>query len=194
MRFIYVDVKKYSFSVTRENREAISGHKAMVLWFTGLSASGKSTIANNVEKELNKKQYNSYILDGDNVRSGLNKDLGFSPADRNENIRRIIEVSKLFVDSGKIVLCSFISPYRNDREIAREILGEHFVEIFVNTPIEECIRRDPKGLYKMAISGEIKNFTGVSAPYEKPLMPEILIENLSLKESVKKIIDYVEKN
>lgn len=188
------NIHKYSFSVTRENREAISGHKAMVLWFTGLSASGKSTIANNVEKELNKKQYNSYILDGDNVRSGLNKDLGFSPADRNENIRRIIEVSKLFVDSGKIVLCSFISPYRNDREIAREILGEHFVEIFVNTPIEECIRRDPKGLYKMAISGEIKNFTGVSAPYEKPLMPEILIENLSLKESVKKIIDYVEKN
>lgn len=188
------NIHKYSFSVTRENREAISGHKAMVLWFTGLSASGKSTIANNVEKELNKKQYNSYILDGDNVRSGLNKDLGFSPADRNENIRRIIEVSKLFVDSGKIVLCSFISPYRNDREMARQILGEHFVEIFVNTPIEECIKRDPKGLYKMAISGEIKNFTGVSAPYEKPLMPEILIENLSLKESVKKIIDYVEKN
>ena len=188
------NIHKYSFSVTRENREAISGHKSMVLWFTGLSASGKSTIANNVEKELNKKQYNSYILDGDNVRSGLNKDLGFSPADRNENIRRIIEVSKLFVDSGKIVLCSFISPYRNDREMAREILGEHFVEIFVNTPIEECIKRDPKGLYKMAISGEIKNFTGVSAPYEKPLMPEILIENLSLKESVKKIIDYVEKN
>ena len=188
------NIHKYSFSVTRENREAISDHKAMVLWFTGLSASGKSTIANNVEKELNKKQYNSYILDGDNVRSGLNKDLGFSPADRNENIRRIIEVSKLFVDSGKIVLCSFISPYRNDREMAREILGEHFVEIFVNTPIEECIKRDPKGLYKMAISGEIKNFTGVSAPYEKPLMPEILIENLSLKESVKKIIDYVEKN
>ena len=188
------NIHKYSFSVTRENREAISGHKAMVLWFTGLSASGKSTIANNVEKELNKKQYNSYILDGDNVRSGLNKDLGFSPADRNENIRRIIEVSKLFVDSGKIVLCSFISPYRNDREMAREILGEHFVEIFVNTPIEECIKRDPKGLYKMAISGEIKSFTGVSAPYEKPLMPEILIENLSLKESVKKIIDYVEKN
>ena len=188
------NIHKYSFSVTRENREAISGHKAMVLWFTGLSASGKSTIANNVEKELNKKQYNSYILDGDNVRSGLNKDLGFSPADRNENIRRIIEVSKLFVDSGKIVLCSFISPYRNDREMAREILGEHFVEIFVNTPIEECIKRDPKGLYKMAISGKIKNFTGVSAPYEKPLMPEILIENLSLKESVKKIIDYVEKN
>ena len=188
------NIHKYSFAVTRENREAISGHKAMVLWFTGLSGSGKSTIANNVEKELNKKQYNSYILDGDNVRSGLNKDLGFSPADRNENIRRIIEVSKLFVDSGKIVLCSFISPYRNDREMAREILGEHFVEIFVNTPIEECIKRDPKGLYKMAISGEIKNFTGVSAPYEKPLMPEILIENLSLKESVKKIIDYVEKN
>ena len=188
------NIHKYSFSVTRENREAISGHKAMVLWFTGLSASGKSTIANNVEKELNKKQYNSYILDGDNVRSGLNKDLGFSPADRNENIRRIIEVSKLFVDSGKILLCSFISPYRNDREMAREILGEHFVEIFVNTPIEECIKRDPKGLYKMAISGEIKNFTGVSAPYEKPLIPEILIENLSLKESVKKIIDYVEKN
>ena len=188
------NIHKYSFSVTRENREAISGHKAMVLWFTGLSASGKSTIANNVEKELNKKQYNSYILDGDNVRSGLNKDLGCSPADRNENIRRIIEVSKLFVDSGKIVLCSFISPYRNDRKMAREILGEHFVEIFVNTPIEECIKRDPKGLYKMAISGEIKNFTGVSAPYEKPLMPEILIENLSLKESVKKIIDYVEKN
>ncbi len=188
------NIHKYSFSVTRENREAISGHKAMVLWFTGLSASGKSTIANNVEKELNKKQYNSYILDGDNVRSGLNKDLGFSPADRNENIRRIVEVSKLFVDSGKIVLCSFISPYRNDREMAREIIGEHFVEIFVNTPIEECIKRDPKGLYKMAISGEIKNFTGVSAPYEKPLMPEILIENLSLKESVKKIIDYVEKN
>ena len=188
------NIHKYSFAVTRENREAVSGHKAMVLWFTGLSGSGKSTIANNVEKELNKKQYNSYILDGDNIRSGLNKDLGFSPPDRNENIRRIVEVSKLFVDSGKIVLCSFISPYRNDREMAREILGEHFVEIFVNTPIEECIKRDPKGLYKMAISGEIKNFTGISAPYEKPLIPEILIENLSINESVKKIIDYVEKN
>ena len=183
------NLTKHNFSVSREQREHISGHKGKVLWFTGLSGSGKSTLANALDKELNSKKYNTYILDGDNVRMGLNKDLGFSPEDRKENIRRISEVAKLFADSGKVVLTAFISPYSNDRTAARKLIGDDFIEIFVNTPLEECIRRDPKGLYKKALNGEIKGFTGIDAPYEEPKNAEIEIKDMTLHESVNFIMN-----
>ena len=155
-------------------RAALNGQRPAVLWFTGLSGAGKSTIANLVEKRLHAQGRHTMILDGDNVRHGLNRDLGFSEADRVENIRRIAEVAKLFVDAGLIVLVSFISPYRAERMLARDCVeaGE-FLEIFVDTPVEECRRRDPKGLYQKADAGQIRNFTGVDAPYEAPLDPEI---------------------
>jgi len=188
------NLTKHNFTVSRKRRESICDHKGKVLWFTGLSGSGKSTLANAVDDVLNSKKYNTYILDGDNIRMGLNKDLGFSPEDRKENIRRISETAKLFADSGKIVLTAFISPYLDDRDKAKALIGNDFVEIFVDTSIEECIKRDPKGLYKKAISGEIKNFTGISAPYESPIKPDILIKNMSVVNAVNKILDYVEKN
>ena len=146
----------------------------------GSSGSGKSTVANATEKLLHDRGLQTYILDGDNVRMGLNKDLGFSPEDRKENIRRISEVAKLFADSGKVVMTAFISPYKDDRDVARKLIGEDFIEIFVNTPIDECIQRDPKGLYKKALNGEIKGFTGIDAPYEEPQNPEIEINLFSL--------------
>ena len=183
------NLTKHNFSVSREQREHISGHKGKVLWFTGLSGSGKSTLANALDKELNSKKYNTYILDGDNVRMGLNKDLGFSPEDRKENIRRISEVAKLFADSGKIVMTAFISPYSEDRDEARKLIGDDFIEIFVNTSIDECIERDPKGLYKKALNGEIKGFTGIDAPYQEPLKAEIKIQNMSIEESIDLIIN-----
>ena len=178
------NLTKHNFLVSREQREHISGHKGKVLWFTGLSGSGKSTLANALDEKLNSKKYNTYILDGDNVRMGLNKDLGFSPEDRKENIRRISEVAKLFADSGKIVMTAFISPYYKDRDEARKLIGDDFIEIFVNTPIDECIERDPKGLYKKALNGEIKGFTGIDAPYEKPQNAEIEIKDMTIEESV----------
>jgi bifunctional enzyme CysN/CysC len=145
-----------------------------VLWFTGLSGSGKSTIANLLEKKLHAAGRHTYLLDGDNVRHGLNRDLGFTEADRVENIRRVGEVAKLMVDAGLIVLVSFISPFRAERRMAREMMAEgEFVEVFVDTPFEECARRDPKGLYAKALKGEIKNFTGVDSPYEEPENAEI---------------------
>ena len=155
----------------------------------GPSGSGKSTLANALDEKLNSNNYNTYILDGDNVRMGLNKDLGFSPEDRKENIRRISEVAKLFADSGKVVMTAFISPYNDDRDEARKLIGEDFIEIFVNTPIDECIQRDPKGLYKKALNGEIKGFTGIDAPYEEPQNPEIEIKNMNIDESVNFIIN-----
>ena len=182
------NITKHNFTVSRKKREQISGHKGKVLWFTGLSGSGKSTLANSLDEKLNSKKYNTYILDGDNVRMGLNKDLGFSPEDRKENIRRISEVAKLFADSGKIVMTAFISPYSDDRNEARKLIAEDFIEIFVNTPIDECIQRDPKGLYKKALSGEIKGFTGIDAPYQEPQNPEIEIKNMTIEESVNFII------
>lgn len=188
------NLTKHNFTVSRQKRESICDHKGKVLWFTGLSGSGKSTLANAVDDVLNSKKYSTYILDGDNIRMGLNKDLGFSPEDRKENIRRISETAKLFADSGKIVLTAFISPYLDDRDKAKALIGKDFVEIFVDTSIKECIKRDPKGLYKKAISGEIKNFTGISAPYESPINPDILIKNMSIINAVNKILDYVEKN
>ena len=183
------NLTKHNFLVSREQREKNNGHPGIVIWFTGLSASGKSTIANSLDVELNERGLKTYILDGDNVRMGLNKDLGFSPESRKENIRRISEVAKLFADSGAIVMTAFISPYREDRDSARDVIGSDYVEVYVNTPIEECIKRDPKGLYKKAIAGEIKGFTGIDAPYEEPLSPEISLGNLSIEDSVAVLIE-----
>jgi bifunctional enzyme CysN/CysC len=157
----------------------LNGQTPTVLWFTGLSGAGKSTIANLVEKRLHAQGRHTMVLDGDNVRHGLNRDLGFSEADRVENIRRVAEVAKLFVEAGLIVLVSFISPYRAERMLARDCVeGGEFLEIFVDTPVDECRRRDPKGLYQKADAGQIRNFTGVDAPYEEPLDPEIRLKTL----------------
>jgi adenylyl-sulfate kinase len=182
--------------VSRLEREKIKKQKGCVLWFTGLSGSGKSTIANEVEYRLNRLNYHTYLLDGDNIRHGLNKDLGFSEKDRSENIRRIAEVSKLFVDAGLIVLTAFISPFIKDREQAKDIIEkERFIEIFVDTPFEECVKRDPKGLYKKALNGEIKNFTGLDSPYEAPDNPDIHIKTLeeNINESIEKVINYLKE-
>jgi bifunctional enzyme CysN/CysC len=163
-----------ALDIDKVTRAAQKGQKPAVLWFTGLSGSGKSTIANILERRLNAAGRHTYLLDGDNVRHGLNRDLGFTEEDRVENIRRVAEVARLMADAGLIVLVSFISPFRAERRLARERLEEgEFVEIFVDTPFEECARRDPKGLYARALRGEIKNFTGVDSPYEAPEHPEI---------------------
>jgi len=182
-----------SHKVKRKDREKIKRQKACVIWLTGLSGSGKSTIANEVEYRLNKMSYHTYLLDGDNIRSGLNSDLGFSETDRKENIRRISEVAKLFIDAGIITITAFISPFIEDRKRAREIIGEDFIEVFVDTSLEECIKRDPKGLYKKALKGEIKNFTGIDSPYEKPTNPDIYIDTTKndIISSVNLIIDYL---
>lgn len=182
--------------VTKEDRQKLKGHKSVVLWFTGLSGSGKSTIAHALEEALYERKIHTYILDGDNVRTGLNKDLGFTPEDRKENIRRLGEVAKLFVDAGIIVMVAAISPYKSDRSFVRNLLepGE-FIEIYVKCPLEICESRDPKGLYKKARQGVIKNFTGIDAPYEEPENPEIVIESdkESVEEAVNKIIRYLEE-
>jgi adenylyl-sulfate kinase len=173
------DIVWHALDVDKAARSLLKGQKPAVLWFTGLSGAGKSTIANLVEKRLHALGHHTMILDGDNVRHGLNRDLGFSEADRVENIRRIAEVSRLFVEAGLIVLVSFISPYRTERMLARDRVGEsEFMEIFVDTPIGECRRRDPKGLYEKADSGLLRNFTGVDAPYEAPEAPEIRLRTL----------------
>lgn len=182
--------------VNREEREFLLNQKGSLLWFTGLSASGKSTIANEVTCQLHQKGKLTYVLDGDNIRHGLNKNLGFSPEDREENIRRISEVGNLFADAGIITTTAFISPYRKDRDFARELLGNgRFIEIFVKASIETCEKRDPKGLYKKAKSGEIKEFTGISAPYEEPLKAEIILDadTMTIEEEVKVVIDYLEE-
>ncbi|MCM3585917.1 adenylyl-sulfate kinase [Mesobacillus maritimus] len=181
-------------TVTKLERHAQNGHRSCVLWFTGLSGSGKSTIANAVSNELFRQRINEYVLDGDNIRHGLNKDLGFSEQDRTENIRRIGEVAKLFVDSGKVVTTAFISPFRSDRDQVRELFeaGE-FIEVFVDCPLEECERRDPKQLYVKARRGEIKDFTGIDSPYEAPDKPEITIhsDQLSVEEAVEQVLTYL---
>ncbi len=181
--------------VSISDRENANGHKSACLWFTGLSGSGKSTLALEVEAELFKLGIQTYILDGDNVRHGLNKDLSFSETDRKENIRRIGEVAKLFVDAGIIVLTAFISPFVNDREQVRKLLPEgKFIEIFVDCDLETCEARDPKGLYKKARANEIKDFTGISSPYEKPVNPEIIIDNgknSDLNKNIAKIISHL---
>jgi adenylylsulfate kinase len=174
-----------------------NGHHAAILWFTGLSGSGKSTLAQAVEKMLFLRRCHTYVLDGDNIRFGLNRDLGFSPADRTENIRRIGEVANLMMDAGSICLTAFISPYRADRQGSREIAPEGaFIEVYTKCSLEECERRDPKGLYKKARSGEISEFTGISAPYEEPLNAEIVLETdkYSVEECVEQVIAYLLDN
>ncbi len=182
--------------LTREEREKLHGHKGAVIWFTGLSASGKSTIAHLVERLLYKKGCSTYPLDGDNVRHGLCADLTFSPEDRTENIRRIGEMVKLFVDSGKIVITAFISPYRKDRNKVRSLLQPgQFFEIFVDCPVDVCASRDPKGIYKKAMDGLIKEFTGITAPYETPGNPEMIIHSAEeeAQEAAKRVIDLLQK-
>ena len=186
----------HNFNVSKSDREKLHQHKAFLVWFTGLSGSGKSTIANALESRLNGLNISTYVLDGDNIRFGICKDLTFSPEDRSENIRRIAEIANLFVDAGIVTLASFVSPYSNDRENVRNTVGaKNYVEVFVNTTLDECKRRDVKGLYKKAIDGEIKNMTGISAPYETPQNPDLEIDTLkeSLDESVDKIFKYLEK-
>ncbi|MFD4818557.1 adenylyl-sulfate kinase [Peribacillus butanolivorans] len=188
------NVTWHKASLTKELRRKQNGHESTVLWFTGLSGSGKSTIANAVAKELYNRNIRSYVLDGDNIRHGLNKDLGFSEGDRTENIRRIGEVSKLFVDSGQFVLTAFISPFRADRQIVRDLLEEgEFIEVYIKCPIEECEVRDPKGLYDKARKGIIKDFTGIDSPYEEPEQPEIVLESnqYSVEECVEQVINYL---
>ncbi|AVF94003.1 MULTISPECIES: adenylyl-sulfate kinase [Vibrio] len=175
------DVVWHNTSVTHEDRVALKQQKPVVLWFTGLSGSGKSTVANAVESKLLALGKHSYLLDGDNVRHGLNKDLGFSDLDRIENIRRIGEVAKLFVDAGNIVLTAFISPFISDREQVRQLMQQgEFLEVFVDTPLEICEQRDPKDLYKKARAGEIKHFTGIDSEYQAPISPEIHIKTAEL--------------
>ncbi|MFO8015560.1 MAG: adenylyl-sulfate kinase [Candidatus Woesearchaeota archaeon] len=179
--------------ISKEERSKLLGFSNKVLWFTGLPSSGKSTIAREVEKKFYGKGIISYVLDGDNVRHGLNSDLGFSEQDRKENIRRIAEVARLFYDSGLFTLVCFISPYRSERDFARSLIGEDFVEIYVKCPVEECEKRDPKGLYRKARQGGIKDFTGVSAPYEEPAKPEIIVDSgkETIGECAERIIAYV---
>ncbi len=189
------NVHRQSLSVDRTAREKLNGHPGKVLWFTGLSGSGKSTIANALEVELHGRGLHTYILDGDNIRQGLNRDLGFTDTDRVENIRRIAEVAKLMMDAGLIVMTSFISPFRRERDLARELIGpENFIEIFVDTPLEVCEQRDVKGLYKKAREGKIPNMTGVNSPYEAPLAPDVTVrtQETPLAESVRALRELLE--
>ncbi len=183
-----------NYKVSVVDRRKKNKHNSLLVWFTGLSGSGKSTIANLVEQRLFEQDIATYALDGDNIRNGINKNLSFSPEDRSENIRRIAEISNLMVDAGLVVLAAFISPYKNDRENIKKIVKDvNFVEVYVNTSVEECERRDVKGLYKKARAGEIKNMTGISAPYEAPENPDIEIntENETIEQAVNKIMAYI---
>lgn len=177
--------------IDRDDREKLLNQKGFLIWFTGLSGSGKSTIANELSKKLHEKEYLTYLLDGDNLRYGLNSDLGFSNEDRIENIRRVKEVSKLFVDAGIITIATFISPFKNDRESIRNFLKDRFIEVFVDCDLNICEIRDPKKLYKKARNGEIKNFTGIDSPYEKPENPEIIL--YSHKKDVNECVDCIAK-
>ncbi len=190
------DIVWHDHHVSKAERAQIKQQKPCILWFTGLSGSGKSTIANAVEAALFEQKKHTYLLDGDNIRMGLSKGLTFSDEDRIENIRRIGEVSKLFVDAGLIVLTAFISPFRQDREMVRQLVDKGaFIEVFVDTPLEVCEQRDPKGLYQKARKGEIPNFTGIDSPYEAPEFPEIHIRNdrLPIEEAAAQVLNYLEK-
>ncbi|MBL6658493.1 MAG: adenylyl-sulfate kinase [Flavobacteriales bacterium] len=187
---------KYQFTVSQSDREKLHNHKAFLIWFTGLSGSGKSTIANALEHELYSRNISTYILDGDNIRQGINKDLGFSSEHRTENIRRIAEIANLFVDAGIVTLASFVSPFRKDREDVKKIVGDDkVIEIYVSTSLEECERRDVKGLYQKARNGKITNMTGISAPYEAPLSADLELdtESLSVEDCVQAILQLIEK-
>ncbi|MBN2381919.1 adenylyl-sulfate kinase [bacterium] len=188
------NIVKQATLVSRQDRERLHNCRSFTLWFTGLSASGKSTLACRVEKVLHDKGYPTYILDGDNVRHGLNKNLGFSPEDRQENIRRLAEVAKLFRDAGVINLTAFISPYRQERDFARSLSeDDDFIEVFVDCPVEVCEGRDPKGMYTKARQGIIKEFTGISAPYESPESPEIHLhtDSQDIEQCVEQIVRYL---
>ena len=189
-----LNIVKHNYKINKNQREAQHGHKAYLIWFTGLSGSGKSTLANLVEVELHNNGLSTYILDGDNIRQGINKDLSFAPQDRSENIRRIAEISNLMLDAGVITLAAFVSPYIKDREEVKQIVGkDNFIEIFVNTSLEECEKRDVKGLYRKARAGEIKNMTGISAPYQPPINPdlEVITDGQSIEDSVQSILKFL---
>lgn len=196
MKIKATNVHPIAHRVSIHERNSSYGHHSGILWLTGLSASGKSTLALELEKSLFAKGYKTFVLDGDNVRSGLNADLGFDENDRNENIRRVGEVAALFAEAGVIVIAAFISPYNADRETIRQAHPNMFHEIYVDASLEDCERRDPKGLYKRARNGEIPLFTGVSEPYEAPISPELVVNTvaLSVEESVKLLEDYVDAN
>ena len=184
-------------SVTRQRRNKLNKHRSVVLWFTGLSGSGKSTLAHALEEKLFQKGCRTFVLDGDNVRHGLNSNLDFSDADRGENIRRISEVSKLMLEAGLIVMTAFISPFTEDRNTARNLItNDNFIEIYCKASIETCEKRDVKGLYKKARAGKIKNYTGIDSPYEAPVNPELIIntDKESLDESISKILSYLQEN
>ena len=183
----------HQHAVSKEDRERQNDHKGHVLWFTGLSGSGKSTVASAVERELHQRGIRTYILDGDNVRTGLNSDLDFSAASREENIRRIAHVSGLMKDAGIVVLSAFVSPYQKDRDYVREVAGDDFSEVFISTPLEVCEQRDVKGLYAKARAGEISNFTGISAPFEAPTNPELDVptHTMSIEEAAMMVVDYI---
>ena len=190
------NVTWHAHNITRDDRKKLNGHRGAVLWFTGLSGCGKSTIANAVDQMLHERGVHTFVLDGDNIRMGLNKNLGFSPEDRTENIRRIGEVAKLFADAATIVSTAFISPYKADRDLVRGLMPQgEFIEILVEASLETCEARDPKGLYKKARAGEIKNFTGISAPYEAPEKPELTLDSnqKGIEELAKEVISYLEK-
>lgn len=191
-----MEIIPQKFNITKEDRNKLNDHNSFVVWFTGLSGSGKSTLANLLEKSLFDNKVRTYSMDGDNLRVGLNQDLNFSKEDRRENIRRVAEVCKLMVESGTVVVASFISPLEKDREFIKGIIGkENFVEIYVNTSLEECERRDVKGLYKKARAGIIKNFTGIDAPYEIPKNPdlEVKTEDENLEDALKRIVLHLEE-
>ena len=189
------NITRHTYAISKSDRLKNNGHQAKVIWFVGLSGSGKSTLAGNVESVLHKKGYKTYILDGDNLRLGLNSDLGFSKRDRSENIRRVAEVARLFNEAGTIVLSAFISPLESDRNQARKIIGiDNFIEVFVHCPLKLCEKRDVKGLYAKARKGLIPNFTGIDSPFEPPKQPDIMIKTKveSLKISVKNILKLIE--
>jgi adenylylsulfate kinase len=191
-----INISWHQPAVTKRERQMLNQHKSCILWFTGLSGSGKSTLANAVDHELFTQGVRSYVLDGDNIRHGLNRDLRFGPADRKENIRRVGEIAKLFVDSGQIVSSAFISPFREDRSLVRSMVTkDEFIEIFLNCPLAVCEGRDPKGLYKKARNGEIQEFTGITSPYEIPENPEIIIDShdTTIEQSVKTILAYLKE-
>lgn len=180
------NVIQHHYKITHKERQITNGHNSFLIFFTGLSGSGKSTIASALEEKLFKEGIKTYVLDGDNVRRGINKNLSFSPEDRSENNRRIGEIAKLFIDAGLVVLAAFVAPYRKDRDVIKKtVKADNFIEIYVNTSLEECERRDVKGLYKMARKGEIKNMTGIDAPYEEPLNPDVeIVQQISVEEAV----------
>ena len=190
------NIKWHHGKITKVDRVNLLNQKGVTIWLTGLSGSGKSTIAVELEHALVENRHQAYILDGDNIRHGLNKNLGFSPEDRTENIRRIGEVAKLFTDVGIITITAFLSPYREDRDAVRRLLSDgEFIEVYVKCPLDVCEERDTKGLYKKARAGEVKDFTGISAPYEEPLNPELTIDSskLTVEESTRAVLNYLEE-